>query len=532
MTLSRPNSTAATLTKNRTRDDISPFSGMCVTCIEGCPGLCEIGISSFRGTENIYPQPFGPITAASQKDYPVDLSHFNILGTAVGAQGIEADSDVAIFSNVDVETRLGVNKDIKLKLPIVIPGLGSTDVAKRNWDGLAIGSAISGTILTIGENVCGMDEESEFKNGKIYRSPELERRIKLFKDWQTDGYGEIVLQANVEDTRLGTQEYAIRELGITAVEIKWGQGAKTIGGEVKINSIEKAIMLKQRGYIVLPDPENPSVQEAFKQQSFKEFERHSRVGMVTEEGFLSRVDDLRKAGAKHIFLKTGAYRPADLARAIKFASIAKVDVLTIDGAGGGTGMSPWRMMNEWGIPTVELESMIYEYASRLAQRGDYVPDLVVAGGLTLEDHMYKGLALGAPFVKAIGMARGPIAAAMVGKTIGRMINDENISGSVEKYGKSLEEIFVTSAELKERYGDDFKNIPTSAIGIYTYYQRLAQGLKQFMCGNRKFRLDLIERSDLVALTKDAAGISGIPYVMDCDKEEVDAILGSAAYSRV
>jgi len=29
---------------------------------------------------------------------------------------------------------------------------------------------------------------------------------------------------------------------------------------------------------------------------------------------------------------------------------AELDLLTVDGAGGGTGMSPWRMMNEWGIP--------------------------------------------------------------------------------------------------------------------------------------------------------------------------------------
>jgi len=532
MTYSKPNRSAATLTKNRTKDDIVPSSGMCATCIEGCPGLCEIGLSSYRSAETIYPQPFGPITAASQKKYPVDLSDFNILGTAVGAKGIEADSDLAVFNNVNVGVSLGADKNIKLKMPILIPGLGSTDVAKRNWDGLAIGSAISGTLLTIGENVCGMDENAEIRNGKIYASPELERRVRLFKKWQQDGYGEIVLQANVEDTRLGVQEYGIRELGITAVEIKWGQGAKTIGGEVKINSLQKAKILKQRGYIVLPDPDDLLIEEAFGKQAFKEFERHSRVGMVTEEGFLQRVEELRKAGAKHVFLKTGAYRPADLARAIKFASLAKIDVLTIDGAGGGTGMSPWRMMNEWGIPTVELASMAYNFISRLAAQGEYVPDLVVAGGFSLEDHIYKAIALGAPFVKAVGMARAPVAAVMVGKTIGRMIQDENVTSPVEKYGKTLEEIFVTCPELKDRYGAEFKNIPSAAIGLYSFYKRLDQGLKQFMCGNRKFNLDLIERSDIVALTKQASEISGIPYLMDCDKEEVDAILGARAYNLV
>jgi hypothetical protein len=209
MTLTRYNATAATLTKNRTGADWSPGSGMCVTCVDGCVGMCEIGKSAYRGHEVIYPQPFGIITTASQKDYPVDLSHFNIMGTAVGAIGIEADPDKAIFPNVNLETKLGGDRGIKLRVPFVIPGLGSTNVAKQNWDGLAVGSALAGGALTIGENVCGMDEGSKIENGRVQHSPDLERRIKLFHEWQRGGYGEIIVQANVEDTRLGAQEYAI-----------------------------------------------------------------------------------------------------------------------------------------------------------------------------------------------------------------------------------------------------------------------------------------------------------------------------------
>jgi glutamate synthase domain-containing protein 2 len=524
MGLSRINATAATLTKNRTGNDISPFSGMCVTCIDGCPGPCEIGQSALRGTEVIYPQPFGTITAASQKDYPVDLSHFNIMGTAVGAVGIEADSDKATFPNVKVETKVGQGKGIKLRMPIVIPGLGSTNIAKNNWEGLAIGAAISGIILTIGENVCGMDEKSEIKNGKVIKSPELERRVKLYQDWQ-DEYGTIVLQSNVEDTRLGVLEYGLSKLGIEAVELKWGQGAKDIGGEVKITSLEKANMLWERGYIVLPDPLDPNVEKAFKNKAFKEFERHSRIGMVEKDSFLKRVKELRNLGAKYVFLKTGAYRPADLARAVKFASEAKIDLLTVDGAGGGTGMSPWRMMNEWGIPTVEIFSLTYHYADRLAKKGEYVPDIALAGGITLEDQIFKVLALGAPYVKLVGMARAPIAAAMVGKTIGNMIDKRKLTPTLEKYGMSIEEIFITSPDLKQRYGKKFGQVPPAAIGLYTYMQRLSQGLRQLMCGERKFALEYITRDDIVALTKEASQISGIQYVMDCDKEEVDKILG-------
>ncbi len=525
MTFTKINRSAATLTKNRTEGSISPFSGMCVTCVDGCIGMCEIGKSAYRGTEVLYPQPFGLITAAAEKDYPVDLSHFNIMGTAAGAWGVPADSDLATFEKVSIETAVGHDKGIKLRVPFIISGMGSTNVAKQNWAGLAVGAAISGTILTVGENVCGMDEEAEIRNGRVVRSPDMEMRVRTFQEWY-DGYGTVVVQANVEDTRLGVQEYVIEKLGVTAVELKWGQGAKDIGGEVKIKSLKKAQELKRRGYIVLPDPEDPAVIQAFEKGSFKEFERHSRLGMVEEESFMKRVEELRKAGAKYIFLKTGAYRPADLARAVKYASKARIDVLTVDGAGGGTGMSPWRMMNEWGIPGVEIWSLTYKYADYLAKKGEYVPDIVFAGGITFEDQIFKALALGAPYIRAVGMARSPLAAAMVGKTIGSRIKDGQIPVYVERFGNSIEEIFITAPELKKRFGSRFDELPPGAIGVYTYFKRLNQGLRQLMAGARKFALSYITRDDIGALTQDAARISGIKYIQDIDKEEAEKILNS------
>ena len=61
--------------------------------------------------------------------------------------------------------------------------------------------------------------------------------------------------------------------------------------------------------------------------------------------------------------------------------------------------------------------------------------------------------------------------------------------------------------------------------MYSYIDRLRQGLQQLMAGARKFALKHISRDDLVALTREAADISGIPYVMDSDREEIDRILG-------
>jgi len=523
MSYSKANASAATMSRNRVSP--APMSGICVTCLDGCPGPCEVGRSALRGREILYPQPYSRITAGSEKDYPVDYSHFNIQGTCVGAVGVPADSDRATFPAVDISTSVGSAEKIPLRVPYFTGALGSTDIARIHWEPMAIAAAIAGTLVVVGENVCGMDPNAEIRNGRVIKSPEMERRVRIFQQWY-DGSGGIVVQFNVEDGRQGVPEYVVEKLGVKIIEPKWGQGAKDIGGEVKLSTLERALQLKSRGYIVLPDPEDPVIQEAFKKGDFKEFERHSRLGMVTEEGFHKEVERLKRIGTKHISLKTGAYRPADLARAVKFASDAKIDLLTVDGAGGGTGMSPWRMMNEWGVPTVYLESLLFQYLKRLEEKGAFIPCCAMAGGLSLEDHIFKAFALAAPYIKAICLGRATMTAAMVGNTIGEMIKTGKVSADIAKYGTDIEHIFILAAKLKERFGKDFQKIPAGAIGMITYFDRLNAGLQQLMAGARKFALQYITRDDLCALTREAAEVSGIPYVMETDKEEAERILGA------
>jgi glutamate synthase domain-containing protein 2 len=410
-----------------------------------------------------------------------------------------------------------------MRLPIFTGALGSTEIARVHWEAMAVAAAIGGILVVVGENVCGMDPDSELQNGRVTRSPEMERRVKTFKEWH-DGWGGIVVQYNVEDGRLGVPEYVVEKLGVEIIEMKWGQGAKNIGGEVKLPTLERADLLKSRGYIVIPNPADESKREAFQRGAVREFERHSRLGMVSEDGFHREVERLRSIGAKYVTLKTGAYRAADLARAVKWASDTKIDLLTVDGAGGGTGMSPWRMMNEWGIPTVYLECLLYQYLDRLAKKGAYVPPVAMAGGLSLEDHIFKAIALGAPYVKACCMGRATMAAAMVGNTYGQLLDEQQYKDPEEHAG-AVSKVFALAAPLKERFGQDFRRIPTGTIGMLGYLDRLAVGLQQLMAGARKFALRYVDRDDLMALTREAAEVSGIPYVMDADREEAERILG-------
>ncbi|MDO8941942.1 MAG: hypothetical protein Q7U75_02095 [Desulfobacterales bacterium] len=86
MNLHRPNANDALQTSNRSRN-VVPQSGICSRCIDGCRGNCDMFRATFRGREVLYPEPFGNVTAGADKDYPVDYSHLNIMGYALGPRG-------------------------------------------------------------------------------------------------------------------------------------------------------------------------------------------------------------------------------------------------------------------------------------------------------------------------------------------------------------------------------------------------------------------------------------------------------------
>lgn len=530
MNLRKPNANDATRTANRSRD-VVPMSGLCSRCLDGCTGNCEVFKATFRGRELIYPGPFGEVTAGADKDYPVDYSHLNIQGYALGAkglpQGVDGNSDTATFTAVDTETSYGWDSRVTMRVPVFTGALGSTEIARKNWDHFAVGAALSGITLVCGENVCGIDPDLELDaSGRVRNAPDMDRRIETYRRYH-DGYGEILVQMNVEDARLGAAEYVHSKHGLESIELKWGQGAKCIGGEIKVNSLERALQLQQRGYIVTPDPSDPTSQSAFRSGALKEVERHSRLGFVDEQAFLQAVQHLRDIGFKRITLKTGAYSLRELAMAIKWGAKAQLDLITIDGAPGGTGMSPWRMMEEWGVPSLYLHSAAYEFCDRLSARGERVPDIALAGGFSSEDGIFKALALGAPFVKAVCMGRALMIPGMVGKNIEKWLGDGKLPNTVGQYGSTPEEIFVCYEEVRHMVGaDEMKNIPLGAVGIYSYVQKLKVGLQQIMAGNRNFNVSTINRSDLMALTEEAASVTGIPYVMDAYREDALAILDS------
>lgn len=523
-----PGGRSTTGTKTRLKD-VSPTSGLCPICVRECPTLCEVGKSAIRGREVLYPRGelFGVSTAASNKDYVLDWSHFQILSTVRGAKGIEADPDEAIFENVDISTSVG---GVPLKIPVFTAALGSTEVAKSNWEGLAEGAAISGSMQIIGENVCGMDENSTIQNGKVKRSEDMEFRVESFRRFWDGENGDIAVQTNVEDQRLGVDIYAISDLGVNIIERKWGQGAKAIGGEVRIRDLEKAKRLKERGYIVLPDPEDEVSQKAFKEGRFESFERHSRVGMPDRKSFVEDVEWLRDQGAEKVFLKTGAYRPADVAFTMKACSEAEIDLVTFDGAGGGTGMSPVPMMQECSTPTVYLETQVLRAIEILKGENNHIPDIAMAGGFTNETQILKSIAMSnlgdGPHVKSIAMARAPITSVMKADYFTELAEEGSLPASFERsYGSDPNQFFIATTELSENLGSDFDDLSPGAMGLYSYYMdRIGTGLKQLMAGSRKFDLELLSKDDLASLTRIGSRITGIPTIDEVENGVMKDIL--------
>lgn len=534
-------------------------SGLCTLCRADCTGKCETWLASMKGRALLYPRDFGAVTAGSGNTTHVGANYNNLriqgyLYNALGLPpGLSTNPDDCVFRNVSLEGQYGRKVKTKFRVPIMTGALGSTFVAAKYWESFAVGAALVGFPIVVGENVVGVDRQSVIKNGKIEKAPELDRRVETFLRYY-DGYGAIIVQMNVEDTRNGVAEYLIDRFGDkVTIELKWGQGAKDIGGEIQVNSYDYALFLRERGYVVDPDPKAPGVKEAFDAGLIRSFARHSRLGYTdlatadaVRQNFMQAVEHLRGLGYQRVTLKTGAYGLEALAMAIKYATDADLDLLTIDGAGGGTGMSPWNMMETWGVPSLHLHAKAYEYAKRLADRGKPVVDMSFGGGFAREDHIFKALALGAPFVKLVCMGRALMIPGFVGANVegvlrgnhseaivgGDLVRADKVHGNWDKLpptvleiGDRPEEIFAGYYEVANKVGnEEMKNIPFGAIAVWTLADKLAAGLQQLMAGARKFSLSQIDRGDLISMNRETEEVTGITFVTEAQNEEALRIL--------
>ena len=499
MSFSPTLSSGFTFAKNRSAF-ISPQSGMCSFCTQDCSGTCELAQAAILGAQTVYPTTTGNNQIASEKDYPIDFSHFNINGRVFGAQGVNETQDEATIFNVNLERTYGSIHPVRMTMPVILPAL-----IKLNWQDYFAGAAMAGVTCVIGEHARNNEPNLKIDNGKVTDFPLLKKALDCFNRYDR-GYGQIVLQCNVDDDLLGIPKIAIEKYGAKAIEIKFGQAAKGTQPVIQVKDLETALIKQQQGNLVFPDPGDPYIQKAYDDGICPNFYTYGRLPLWTEKSLMAHITMLRDMGAQNIYFKMAGYDRVDIERVLRMACEAQVDMVTFDGAGGGSGYSPSKMMNEWSLPTVCLEDAVVRICEQLKSEEFSLPAIVMTGGFASEDQVFKGLAYGDGHVLGIGLCRASMAAAMTGKTIGKQIKAGKVPERFKPYGSTIEEIFCDLPDLRALYGIEANQFPTGAIGVFSYLNKIAFGLKHFAALNRKFNMDLLDKSDLIPLTSEARSL--------------------------
>ncbi len=343
-------------------------SGLCSICAR--EGFCEIGLKAKTG-RTIFPQPYGTAQFGAEKITP-HLQDIQILPELFG--------DEIFFREVKTDMELG---GFKVSIPVTVAAMGSTKVANDVTEPLLIGAAKAGIVRVLGENILSTYGEEKFK-----------RDIMLYKENQGKEGG-LLVQVNAIEKKMGIIDLAL-ENGADGIEIKIGQAAKQgLGGEIKFTGKETAEKYKKMGFYVIEEGEG-------------RYERHAPPGSLHFDQLRKEIIELSDKDTI-VWIKTGMGRGIikllNLLDELKRENDAKIGAVTIDGIPGGTGMSPWLIMNETSIPSMSIFSSVEE---------PYSFDIILAGGFSTGVDVAKALMLGAngvsmgrPFVIAANYRNYP-----------------------------------------------------------------------------------------------------------------------------
>ncbi len=387
-------------------EHVSP-SGLCSICTK--EGNCEVGKRAKTG-ETLFPQPFGTAQFGGEKKLP-SIEDLQILPELYGPN--------MDFEKVKTSIKIG---SFKVSSPIAIASMGSTKVAHKHGEALAEGAARAGIPMGIGENVWA-----------TYGKEVLKERMEPYLE-HYDGEGALVVQLNENERKQGLAD-EVCGLGAQALEIKLGQGAKQgLGGEIKFESQKDADKYREWGYKV-------------KKNADGTYQRHAQPGSLSNEEFEDIVLEMAEYD-KPIWIKTGMGK--GITKLMKKMNQINrehgdiIEALTIDGYGGGTGMSPWLVMNEMNIHSGAVFNAL-----------DFEPsfDILTAGGFNSGPDIAKGMMLGA---RGAAMGRSFLIAANTLKD-GESMGADGVVNYVEALEKELQMIAATVKKQKVKEIQGMKN---------------------------------------------------------------------------
>ncbi|MEB3851342.1 MAG: alpha-hydroxy-acid oxidizing protein [Desulfurococcales archaeon] len=354
-----------------------------------------------------------------------------------------------LYSDVETGGTLG---GFRVRLPLAVASMGSTDVASRYSLAIARGAARAGVVYGVGENVAtvrGYDRRLTRGHPSL-----LERLTAYLSEAAERGLGGVTIQQSVEDAydELWNRVYSDKRIdpyideGMVAFEVKVGQGAKPgLGGVIRVPRGEAERL--SRKYRLDFDPGG------------RWATRYSAPATFTAEILRGMIRNMRTSYPRvRIWVKLGGFR--DALEAVRIAAGEGADAVVLDGGEGGTGLAPIPALRHLGLPTIAMAA-----AARRARELGYSVDIMLSGGLYSGFHLVASLALGAS-----GIAAGRpflIAAAAAGPR------------GVERY---VESVLVEAQML------------ASALG--------------------KYRLDRLGPEDLAAVDPHAARALGVAYALN------------------
>ncbi|MFJ7416658.1 glutamate synthase-related protein [Streptomyces sp. NPDC098077] len=335
---------------------------------------------------------FGGWSSPAYENTGDSLDHIRLVPPVFTPQRLEkliALGREPLYTDVDLETAIG---SFRSPLPYFICAFGSTEMG-----GPEIARALSrqagrlGLPMVIGENVVPV-------NGYAAGEPSSDAlsllfRLRSYLEEVPDGWGGVVVQQSTEDADAEVwntvySDPSVRSLlesGRLAFELKIGQGAKPGLGGMTLLDTEDADRLSGQY----------AVHSMYGDDHGKRL-RCSAPGTFTEEIMRQQIRLMRnnypRAG---IWVKLPPSR--DIAVAAATAWAAGAEVVTVDGAEGGTGWAPNTFLDQVGLPLAQC-------LDRIGIRKDC---LLASGRIWEGGRAVKCMALGA---RAVGLGRAALIA--------------------------------------------------------------------------------------------------------------------------
>jgi formylmethanofuran dehydrogenase subunit C len=355
--------------------------------------------------------------------------------------------------------------------------LGSGDPLKSVKLDMTLGGRFGGKPLSLSMPVliAPMSYGALSKSTKIA----LARASRLSGTVENTGEGGMLPEQRAEAAQLiyqclsGRLGWNIHDmLRADVLEIYISQGAKPgLGGQLMAKKVTKELAAI-RGIPEGIDLRSPS--------------RHPDI--LGADDLVIKVEELREATAyqKPISIKMGAGRVRD---DIKIAYKDGFDFVQLDGLQGSTGAASSEVLENVGIPTLSALQEALDGLKEIGHKGDM--PIVLMGGIKDGVDAVKALALGASAV-AMGTAA--------------LIAGGCISCMQCHVGNCVVGIATQDPEHEARY-----KLDQQALAIHRYLESVRWQIASLTAalGHTDFRQ--LSRDDLVALTPEAAAITGLPY---------------------